>query len=118
MQKTVKNGGRKNGSRTGVSMPYFTAISGIKKGSASVARRRPQSPTCPWLDGQEFRCSIATAQLGSHTTFARDNRVVVGGYERKVIVCIYEFSPITADTIPDAVKCLYCACRSYVGPAA
>ncbi len=44
-------------------------------------------------------------QLSSFTTFTSNNRVVISGYERNVIiVCIYKISPITADTMPNIVK--------------
>ena len=58
------------------------------------------------------------AQLGGFAYVTSNNCVVVGCYECNIIVCIYNISPVTADTMPDVATYLYYACRSCFGPAA
>lgn len=48
-------------------------------------------------------CSFESTKLGSFTNITNE-RIVVSGYERKIIVCIYKISPITADTMPNTIK--------------
>lgn len=81
--------------------------------AVSVARYRQTPPESITSQG----ISVAFARrlkLSGQTNVTND--VIVSGYECNIVVCIYHFSPVTADTIPNAAKYLYYACRSCFSP--